>query len=119
MKIEMGKKYTSNGEPIRILCIDKPDIQPVVGMGEKTGIIYFFKENGENIFSSSLNLVEVWEPQVGEWCLFWDYEKSKTIFVSCFLRVDKYGKFQCKSGITWNYCAKFTGELPEHLKDEK
>jgi hypothetical protein len=119
MKIEMGKKYTSNGNPIRIICIDRPVEYPIIGMIEKTGSIYYFKENGEHVTFRNYNLVEVWEPKVGEWCLFWDYEKSKTIFVSCFVGVNEYGKFQCNSGITWNYCTKFTGELPEHLKDKK
>jgi hypothetical protein len=119
MKVSIDKKYTSNGKPIRILCTDRNNRDyPVVGLFDD-GYMLYFLESGVCPYGEEYNLVEVWEPQVGEWCLFWDYEKSKTIFVSCFLRVDKYGKFQCKSGITWNYCAKFTGELPKHLKAPK
>jgi endonuclease YncB( thermonuclease family) len=116
MKVEMGKKYTCNGESIRILCIDKPGEYPVVGMMEENGDIYYFTENGESIRCRSMNLVEVWEPQEGEWCWFWDSKSSKTIIVSCFVRETDCGKFQCKNGTSWNYCAKFNGELPEHLK---
>jgi hypothetical protein len=115
MKIEMNSKYTSNGEPIRILCTDKPEWYPVVGMIEKTGDILYFTENGENSVFSNLNLVEVWKPQEGEWCWVWDYKTDYAILAK-FIAIGKLRDFFVCTNGNWKYCAKFIGELPEHLK---
>jgi hypothetical protein len=116
MKISMDKKYTSNGKAIRILCTDRNNTNyPVMGLCNN-GSVWCFKENGSSASGPCLDLVEVWEPQVGEYCWFWDYEKTTTILVSRFVIVDEYGKFKCKNGSTWDHCAKFVGELPDHLK---
>jgi hypothetical protein len=117
MKIEMGKQYTCNGEPVRILCTDRPRGYPVVSMDEKTGDIEYLNENGKNPPFNNCNLVEAWKPQAGEWCLFWNDEIYKSAILSVFDRVNEYSRFQCKNGNNWKYCSKFTGELPEHLKD--
>jgi hypothetical protein len=116
MKIEMGKKYTSNGEPIRILCTDRNlKDYPVIGLGDD-GFVMYFTENGSYTYGEEYDLIEVWEPQEGEWCWFWDHKNPSTITVSSFVRVTEYGKFKSNTGNVWNYCAKFIGELPEHLK---
>ena len=115
MKIEMGKKYTSNGKAIRILCIDKPDKYSVIGMLEKTGVVQYFKKNGENAVFSNRNLVEVWEPKEGEWCLFWDEIEQGIAYLRRYSVMDGM-YFRSKDGAYWKYYAKFTGELPEHLK---
>jgi hypothetical protein len=116
MKVEMGKKYTSNGQPFRILCIDRNDIcYPVVGM-RNDGSISYFKEDGSCAFGEEYNLVEVWQPQEGEWCLFWDKNESKNAVLAKFIGMTESGLFKGCGYSSWKYCAKFTGELPEYLK---
>ena len=119
MKIEMGKRYTSNGEPIRILCIDKPEKYSVIGMLEKTGVVQYFKKNGENAVFSSRDLVEVWEPTEGEWCWFWDDMSKQVAHLRKYLKTysEMVGEsFVSTDGCAWDNCAKFEGKLPEHLK---
>jgi hypothetical protein len=79
MIVEMGKKYTSNGKPIRILCVDRPDpIFTVVGMNDK-GIIFYFTKDGRVCLSGpTYDLVEVWEPKEGELCIFFDNKHKNT-----------------------------------------
>jgi hypothetical protein len=62
------------------------------------------------------NLVEVWEPTENEWCLFWNNEKKNFTMLGQFKQMTWQGRFQNSVGITWEYCAKFNGTLPEHLK---
>jgi hypothetical protein len=120
MKIEMGKQYTCNGKPVRILCTDRPRGYPVVSMDEKTGDIEYFNENGKNPPFNNCNLVEDWEPQENEWCWFWDDMEH------CNAHLRKYAEmyleletkfFVSIDGCAWKYCAKFIGVLPEYLKD--
>lgn len=114
----MGVKYISNGKPIRILCTDRPNADyPVVGMCNG-GFIMYFTEEGKGSYGEEYNLVEVWEPQEGEWCWFWDNSSRHPV---THLRVYS-GKtdnfFRSADGCAWENCGKFTGELPEHLKDK-
>ena len=115
MKIEMNKRYTSSGEPIRILCTDRPEGYPIVGMVEKNGVIQYFKENGESAVFSRMDLVEVWEPTEGDWCWFWN--STGVTVLDTFIKMGA-NKFQSDGGMNWKYCAKFTGELPNHLRGE-
>jgi hypothetical protein len=117
MKVEMGKKYTSNGESIRILCNDRNSIHyPVIGLRDD-GYLSYFKENGEASAGPNHNLVEVWEPQVGEWCWFWDNTSKDNTYLNKYSEME--GKlFVSTNKCAWDNCAKFTGELPEHLKDK-
>jgi hypothetical protein len=120
MKIEIGKKYTSNGKKVRILCVDRPYSYeyPVVGM-LNNGSIEYFKENGESFIDSRYNLIEVWEPTAGEWCLFWNNEEPKSAILDKFIGMTKSGLFKDYSYSYWQYCAKFDGTIPEHLKNIK
>jgi hypothetical protein len=118
MKVEMGKKYTSNGKKVRILCVDRPDsVYTVVAMRED-GAVSHFKKDGTSINGKwdSYNLIEVWEPTVGEWCWFWDDNNYNTILAKFELIHNDKG-FKCNAGGYWQHCVKFTGELPEHLKN--
>jgi hypothetical protein len=118
MKIEMGKKYTSNGEPIRILCTDRNNRDyPVIGLRDD-GYLSYFKENGEASAGPNHNLVEVWEPKEGEWCWFWDNSYKDVAHLNKYSGM-KDVLFNSIDGVYWDNCAKFTGELPEHLKDKK
>jgi hypothetical protein len=123
MKIEMGKQYTSNGEPIRILCTDrKIPKYPILGLqvnelGEE--IIKIFTEFGaySNNEDIKYNLVEVWQPTVNEWCLFCNDQKPHRTILDQFNEMTDNGKFQSVCGTIWNYCYKFDGTLPEYLKN--
>jgi hypothetical protein len=127
MKIEMGKKYTSNGQQVRILCVDRPcNVYPVVAMYDN-GVINYFTEDGiiskiciimnPNEDLDKYNLVEVWEPTENEWCLFWDVRESKAAVLAKFVGMTQSGLFKDYDWSDWKYCIKFTGELPEHLKE--
>jgi hypothetical protein len=120
MKIEIGKKYTSNGKNLRIVCIDRKDIlgYKVVGIFDN-GDIKCFRSNGDSALDSKYDLQEVWQPQYGEWCLFWD-DISKDMAIH--LRIYSCMKdmlFKSADGLSWENCTKFIGELPEHLKGLK
>jgi hypothetical protein len=117
MKIEIDKKYTSNGEPIRILCNDRNSIHyAVIGLRDD-GYLLYFKENGESSAGPNYNLVESWEPQPYEWCLFTDTTFYGAMLLQ-YLSTTITGRFHAKgAGISFDGCTKFTGELPEHLKD--
>jgi hypothetical protein len=66
MKIEMDKRYTYNGEPIRILCVDRPNTgYPVVAM-QSDGVFLYFTEEGESMFRGDPALVEVRESKKNE-----------------------------------------------------
>jgi hypothetical protein len=54
-----------------------------------------------------------WRPKPGEWCWFWA-EPCTITFLAQFTEQDN---FQTKGGTTWENCAPFVGELPEHLKE--
>jgi hypothetical protein len=117
MKIEMGKKYSSNGKPIRILCIDRPNdsIYPVIGIHNNGSVVYF-EEDGKSPSGTTHNLIEVWQPQEGEWCWFWNNEESKSVVLDRFTGMNKFGLFKGGGYSSWQYCAKFDGTIPEHLK---
>jgi hypothetical protein len=116
MLIEMNKKYTSNGELVRILCTDRYNDNgyTVVGMRDD-GIIVYFTKDGKSASWPTYNLIEIWEPKRGEWCLF-----SDETFIGARLMQfsnNLFDKFQALGEQhNFRHCAKFTGELPEHLK---
>jgi hypothetical protein len=116
MKVEMGKKYISGGQPVRILCINRNDIRyPIVGV-RSNGNMCYFREDGSCASGEGFDLVKIWEPQAGEWCLFWHREESGNAILDKFIGISESGLFKACSRASWKYCAKFTGELPEHLK---
>jgi hypothetical protein len=126
MKIEMEKKYTSNGQPVRVVCIDRECTleYKVIGVFDN-GSVRYFGVNGESVFDSRYNLQEVlqpqkvWEPQAGEWCLFWNNEEPKSAILDKFIGMTQSGLFKDYSYSSWQYCAKFDGTIPEHLKNIK
>lgn len=59
---------------------------------------------------------EKWQPKPGEWCLFWDDEFKFLIVLAKFKRMVN-NKFETEFNETWDNCAPFIGELPEHLKE--
>jgi hypothetical protein len=118
MKIDMNKKYISDGKPIRILCTDRNDGKyPVIGISNE-GSIITFTEDGKSPAWPTYNLVEAWEPQPSEWCLFWNIEKPHFTILGQFQQITWDGRFQSNVGTTWTYCAKFDGTLPKHLRED-
>lgn len=121
MKISMNKKYTSGGDPIRILCVDRNHGRyPVIGLLDN-GYTMYFEENGRYVYSDELygnayDLVEVWEPSVNEWCWFWD-EGSHNAHLRKYSNM-KGRHFISTDNCYWDHCSKFIGELPGHLSDE-
>ena len=73
MQITMGKKYTyKNGQPARILCVDGPNTKfPVISM-DIGGLIHHHAANGSNEWTT-LNLIEVWQPQDKEPVWAWNH----------------------------------------------
>jgi len=70
-QIDIAKKYTSDGSPVRILCIDGPDSNyPVLGIVEGVSGVKSWSSTGltPNFFdvelSSVWDLIEVKEKQV-------------------------------------------------------
>ena len=61
---------------------------------------------------------EAWQPKPGEWCWFWD-NKYRCALLSMLERyhADSTCAFETVVGSRYKYCAPFTGELPEHLKE--
>jgi hypothetical protein len=119
MLIDINKKYTSNHRPVRILCTDRPpEIEyRVVGMRDDGAILYF-TENGESASGPTYDLVEIWEPRYGEWCLFCNDLKPHRTVLDQFNKMTDDGKFQSICGTIWNYCNKFDGTLPEYLRED-
>lgn len=62
---------------------------------------------------------EAWQPKPGEWCRFWN-DNAEFFVVGKFDKIDKSGTRPYSifgSDFWYMYCAPFTGELPEHLKE--
>jgi hypothetical protein len=108
MKIDMNKKYTSNGRDITILCTNRNNEYPVVGLLED-GSIRYFTESGKHIAGDTWNLVEAWKPQEGEWCLFWDDGEYDKCIVARFVKMTESGRFYNNGYDDWQHCAKFNG----------
>jgi hypothetical protein len=114
MTVSMDKKYTSDGKPIRILCTDRPSGECVIGMFPN-GQLGYFTCTGYSQDGRSWDLVEVWEPQVNEWCLFYN-ENANRCMLSKFEKVFD-GMFRSTDGCHWKYCYRFDGTLPEQLTE--
>lgn len=97
--IDTSKQYTFKGRPVRVYA-DGSDTAGEYIHGA------FSNEAGSwalATFSES-DLVEVWEPQEGELCYFWDDECDYMV-VATFKNAHGYDHF-----------SKFKGELPEAFK---
>jgi hypothetical protein len=119
MKIDINKQYISNGKPVRILCVDRQSgTYPIIGIRNNLDIEYFTKD-GRCITGEAYDLIEQWKPQEGEWCWFWDELADGNAHLRRYLEV--YSErgiefFKSIDGVSWQHCAKFSSELPEHLK---
>jgi hypothetical protein len=121
MTVSMDKEYTSDGRPIRLLCTDRNNwVYPVVGLCED-GNILLFTEDGRALDGSQYDLVEVekLEPNIGDWCWFWDSDEHDGAVLSKLYQTHSDGTFQSWNRIHWENCSKFDGELPPHLNKNK
>jgi len=58
---------------------------------------------------------ELWEPQKGEWCWFWD-NTTKIPYLNQFMKMDR-GLYQPKDSVMgFQYCEPFIGNLPSKYK---
>ena len=86
--------------------------------------VFYFTTDGRLVENGPISLFPYkpeiiapkWQPKEGEWCYFWDFQDAKTLCVSRFTKMDG-NKFVSGGSSIWSYCAPFTGELPEHLKN--
>ena len=62
--------------------------------------------------------IEPWTPQPGEWCWFWDDERSTDgAYLSTFVEyVDEY--ILAGDDSEWDHCEPFIGTLPTIVKEE-
>jgi hypothetical protein len=58
---------------------------------------------------------EAWKPRLLEWCWFWNDIGKMQPVLSKFIGIED-GQFRAEFH-KWCYCAPFTGELPEHIKE--
>lgn len=58
---------------------------------------------------------ELWTPEPGEWCWFWDEHYTSAILAK-FENISN-GLFLEHHGNEFEYCEPFIGELPSNLKD--
>ena len=121
-KITMDKEYTyRTGERARILCIDRNfDGLPVISVKED-GSIYAHTSTG-SFLSSNLptdnDLIEVWTPTKGEWCLFTDNHEA--YILRKFEEINHTPKrYVSNNNTCWKYCYKFEGNPPNETKEVK
>jgi len=56
---------------------------------------------------------ELWEPQPGEWCWFWNTGSTTAVIGQL---KSTCGQYITKGPTRWDYCQPFIGELPVHLQ---
>ena len=64
-----------------------------------------------------INDLELWQPQLGEWCWFWDSDNfpPKLRQFKRLILSNKY-KYESCQKFTYDYCEPFLGKLPTTLK---
>lgn len=110
--IDINKKYTYNGKPVRIYA-DGSDTFGNIAHGA-----YLDKEAWSLRTFLEHELVEVWEPEEGELCFFWDTDKNMIPIIAKFKEKSEFNKlyFESSNNSGWDNCAPFKGELPEAFK---
>ena len=58
--------------------------------------------------------LELWQPQLGEWCWFWNSGNFPEL--RQFKRILISNKYQSYQTFTYDYCEPFLGKLPTTLK---
>ena len=58
--------------------------------------------------------LELWQPQLGEWCWFWDLGNFPEL--RQFKRILISNKYESYQTFTYDYCEPFLGKLPTTLK---
>lgn len=111
--IDMNKKYTYNGKPVRIYAD---------GSDTAGGYIHGAYSNDDGNWCAATllgsDLVEVWEPKEGELVYLWD-DRSDYCLVGKYAETQYGHSFRLSnsdSGKSYSYVAPFIGELPEAFK---
>ena len=121
--------YT-NGKKGRIICTDAKDaINPIISETEEGKVIKHRIDGTASIilfqtrdYASSYDIVMPWQPTKGEWCWFWCDEMPKSAILAKFseMKNGRYGTtvlYEDRTTVSYEYCAKFEGTLPPHLKE--
>ena len=58
--------------------------------------------------------LELWQPQLGEWCWFWDSDNFPPRLRQ-FKRLTLSNKYESYQGLVYFYCEPFLGQLPTTL----
>ena len=63
--------------------------------------------------------LELWEPKLGEWCWFWNFNEMPTLeqFSKYHNLDDHLGNYETLAVKLYQHCEPFIGELPTYLKD--
>lgn len=102
-KVSDWVRFTPSNEVFKIHYLDN-------------NIVTNTKHNGHY----DIDFVELWQPQVGEWCWFWDFEQEipKLMQFKEMFNGDLFTSIQDKIE-AYTYCEPFIGELPSFIKDKQ
>ena len=82
---------------------------------KETGVLVRVKENTE--YSS--DLFELWQPQVGEYCWFYDEDcEDSYAYLSQFQEMEDDYLYIDTSDTTYDCCEPFIGILPAYLRKD-
>ena len=73
-----------------------------------------------NLKLSTKNTVYAhWQPKLGEWCWFWNFNEMPTLeqFSKYHNLDDHLGNYETLAVKLYQHCEPFIGELPTFLKD--
>lgn len=119
--IDKNKNYTTmDGLEVRIYATDGTGNFPVHGavLSNCGWILAEWSEDGDHPTVSDFNIIKKWEPELNEYC--WFYDNS-----SLFTKFSKFKGFEGShyiddDGGYWQNCSQFIGTLPPHIvKDEE
>lgn len=82
-------------------------------------IYQFIEPSSIYSYELSLQRCELWQPKVGEWCWFWNFNEMPTLeqFSKYHNLDDHLGNYETLAVKLYQHCEPFIGELPTYLKD--
>ena len=118
--IEQNKQYeTMDGSEARVYATDGGGDTPIHGAVKTQGgwIASVWDKDGNNPVLSDHDLIEKWEPKVGEWCWFSDIEHPKEMVLARLSHKREDGAFVSTNDLPWKYCFQYEYELPNSIAD--
>ena len=82
-------------------------------------IYQFIEPSSIYSYELSLQSCELWQPKIGEWCWFWNFNEMPTLeqFSKYHNLDDHLGNYETLAVKLYQHCEPFIGELPTFLKD--